>query len=59
MTTKQIQKIEDKANESIKYALKAIRKGEETHAALSLLEYKTGKVKGVTSVGALFRRLKV
>jgi len=59
MTTKEIKRLEKLANESTQHAKKAIAKSNEMHALLSLLEYKLGRKKTITSVDALFRRLKI
>jgi len=59
MTTKQAKKLERIANESMKYARKALAKSNEIHAILSLMEAKAGKVKSFTSAAALFKRLKI
>ncbi len=55
MTTKQIQKIEKMASESLKYANQAIKKSEELQGVLSLMEYKMGKKNGYSSVGGIFK----
>lgn len=59
MTTKEIQKIEKIANESLKYANKAIKKSEELQSVLSLMEYKTGKKNKYSSVDSIFRNIKI
>jgi len=59
MTTKQIQKIEKMANESLKYASQAIKKSEELQGFLSLLEYKRGKKNKYSSVNSIFKKLKI
>ena len=56
MTTKQIQKIEKIANESLRYASKAIKKSEELQSVLSLMEYQMGKKKEYSSVDAIFKK---
>ncbi len=57
MTTKQIQKIEKIANESQKYASKAIKKSEELQGILSLMEYKMGKKNKHSSVTSIFKKI--
>jgi len=58
MTTKQIQKIEKMASESLKYATRAIKKSEELQSVLSLIEYKMGKKKEYSSVDDIFKKIK-
>ncbi len=58
MTTKQIQKIEKMASESLKYANQAIKKSEELQGILSLMEYKMGKKNRYSSVGGIFKNIK-
>lgn len=59
MTTKQIQKIEKMASESLKYAAQAIKKTEELQSILSLMEYKMGKKNEYSSVGRIFKKIKI
>ncbi len=59
MTTLQIQKIEKIAAESIGFAKRALRKSNELEAYLSLIEYRDGKSQKYSSVGALFKKLKI
>ena len=59
MATSQIKKIEKIANESAKYARHALRKSSELQTLLSLMDYKSGRVIGHTSVEQIFRRLKI
>jgi len=59
MTTAQIKKAEKIASESMRYARKALQKTDELEAYLSMLEYKSGKVRKYRSVGELFKRLKI
>ena len=56
MTTKQIKKIEKIANQSLVYAKKAIKKSNELYAALSLIEFKTGKKNRYSSIDDLFEK---
>ena len=58
MTTKQIQKIEKMASESLKYAAQAMKKSQELQSVLSLMEYSTGKKKEHSSVDSIFKKLK-
>ena len=59
MTTKQIQKMERMAEDSIRHAREAVRKSEELQAFLSLIEYKQGVKNKHSSVGTLFKKLKI
>ena len=59
MTTKEVRKLEKIADESMRYARKAVAKSEEFYTVLSLMEAKAGKVKQFTSASALFKRLKI
>lgn len=59
MTTVEIRRAERIASESMRYARKAIQKSSELEAYLSLLEYKAGKVRKYSSVGDLFKKLKL
>jgi hypothetical protein len=59
MTTQQIKRIEKIAEQSLKYAKQAIKKSDELHALLSLMQYKAGKKKEYSSVNALFKKLKI
>lgn len=59
MTALELQKIEKIATESATLARKALRKSDELEAYLSLLEYRTQKVRTHKSVDALFRKLKL
>lgn len=59
MTTKQMQKIEKMAHESIKHASQAIKKSEELQGFLSLIEYKQGKKNKYSSIDSIFKKLKI
>ena len=59
MTIKEAKKLEKIANESMRYARKAITKSNEVHAILSLMEAKMGKVKQYSSVDEIFKKLKI
>jgi len=59
MTAKEAKKLEKIANESMRYAKKAIAKSNEVHVLLSLMEAKAGRIKEFKSTSALFRRLKI
>jgi len=59
MTTKQIKKIEKMANDSLKYAGKAIKKSEELQIFLSLIEYKQDRKNKYSSVDSIFKKLKI
>ena len=58
MTTKQIQKIEKMANESMKLARQAIKKNEQLQSFLSVIEYKKGIKNEYLSVDDIFRKIK-
>lgn len=57
MTSLQIKKIERLAKESTEFAQKAMRKSNELQAFLSLIEYKSGKVRRHNSIDELFKKL--
>lgn len=59
MTTKEARQIEKIANESIRYAKKAIAKSNEVYTLLSLMEAKAGKGRSFKSVDEYFKRLKL
>jgi hypothetical protein len=59
MTATEIKKLEKLANESARYARKALQKSDEMEAYLSVLEHKAGKTKKYRSVDELFKKLKV
>lgn len=59
MTTKQMQKIEKIANDSIKHARQAVNKSEELRVFLSLIEYKQGRKNKYSSIDSLFKKLKI
>lgn len=59
MSVKEIQKIEKIAKDSLLYARQAIKKSEELHAYLSLLEYKSGRKKIYASVDSIFKKLSI
>lgn len=59
MTIKQIQKIEKIANESLRYANRAIKKSEELQTILSLMEYRIGKKNEHSSVDSIFKKMKI
>ncbi len=58
MTAMQLKKLERLANESARYAEKALAKSREFDLYASILEYKMGKVKEYPSVAAMFRAAK-
>jgi len=58
MTATQLKKLERLANESARYAKKALAKSREFELYASVLEYKAGKVKEYPSVAAMFRAAK-
>ncbi len=57
MTSLQIKKIERLAKESSEFAQKAIKKSNELQTFLSLIEYKSGKIRRHDSVDELFKKL--
>lgn len=57
MTSLQIKKIERLAKESSEFAQKAIKKSNELQTFLSLIEYKSGKIRRYNSVDELFKKL--
>ena len=59
MTTKEIQKIQRMADESIKHAHQAMKKSEELQGFFSLLEYQQGKKNTYPSVNGIFKKLKI
>ena len=59
MTTKQMQKVEKMANDSMKYASQAIKKSEELRGFLSLIEYRQGKKNKYSSVDGIFKKIKI
>ena len=54
-----MQKIERMANESLEYANRAIKKSEELHGFLSLIEYKKGRKNKYSSIDSIFKKLKI
>lgn len=59
MTTRELKSLEKIANESMKYARKAMAKSNEMYTILSLMEAKAGKVRSFKSVDEAFKRLKI
>ncbi len=59
MTTKQMQKIERMAMDSIKHAREAVKKSDELQIFLSLMEYKQGMKNRHLSVSTMFKKLKI
>jgi len=58
MTATQLKKLERLANESARYARKALAKSEEFELYASILEYKAGKVKSHRSAREMIRAAK-
>ncbi len=57
-TAMQIKNLEKIAQQSVRYAHKALKKSEEFELYRSIFEYKTGQVKEYPSVAAIIRAAK-